>query len=61
MKRGSFAWEKIFNHFNSQDNFKAGFYEQVKAFLTADSANLCSIHEHVENFKFYKKIANYDD
>ena len=61
MKRGSFAWEKIINYCNTQEIFRGGFYEQVEAFLTAVTANLCSIHEHIENFKFYKRIANHDD
>ena len=61
MKRGSFVWEKIVYNSKDPDQFKAGFFQQVCGFVSGDFKNLCSIAEHLTNFEFYKKIANYDN
>ncbi|MDB9785458.1 hypothetical protein OAB82_04240 [Amylibacter sp.] len=61
MRRGSFSWEKSVENLSRVDKCKPGFFEQVYRFLNNDISQLCSTEEHLENFKFYKKIANYDD
>ncbi|GAA6133773.1 hypothetical protein NBRC116188_05620 [Oceaniserpentilla sp. 4NH20-0058] len=39
--------------------FKPGLKSQVEAFIAGDNANLCNIHEHVVNSKFYAEMAGY--
>ena len=52
--------EKIIKFSNStEDEFKAGLYNQVKNFLKKNDSSFCSLKEQEENFRIFYKIANY--
>ena len=42
-------------------SFKPGLYNQVKAFMTNDLENFCTISEQRESIKVYNKISNYNN
>jgi predicted dehydrogenase len=41
-------------------NFKPGLYRQLESFLKKEVSSLCTIKKHLENCRFYTKMANYD-
>ena len=43
------------------DLYKPGLYGEVEAFLSGDKEYLCSLNEQINNFKWYYKIANYEE
>lgn len=45
---------------NDRLNYKTGVYEQDHCFLTFCDEHLCTIKEHLINFEYYIRIANYD-
>lgn len=59
VKIGSVKIEEV-NELNSLDlEYKPGLYNQVNSFISNNNNRLCSLKEQVDNWKFYKKIANY--
>ena len=59
MKRGSFAWESIKIASLYDQEYKPGFFEQVKSFLNFDVSTICTLSEHAVNFNTYKDISSY--
>jgi len=59
VKIGSVKIEEV-AELNSLDlEYKPGLYNQVNSFISNKTDTLCSLKEQVDNWKFYKKIANY--
>ena len=59
VKIGSVKVEEV-PELNSLDlEYKPGLYNQVNSFITNKTDRLCSLKEQVDNWEFYKKIANY--
>ena len=56
-KRGSSKIQEIKLNSKLDENFKPGFYAQLKAFINDKDKNLLSISGHFSMLKFYKKIS----
>jgi predicted dehydrogenase len=58
---GSIKVTELEENYDLDINFKPGLYLQTKAFLEEkDTEFLCSIEEHYANFKYYEKMAGYN-
>ena len=42
-------------------DYKPGLYNEIKSFFGKSNVYLCSIDEHINNFKWYYKISSYKD
>lgn len=40
--------------------YKPGVYEQVEAFMTGNTADLCSVHEQLRHWDLYERMAGYE-
>ena len=57
---GSVVVNDVEADYSIDTDYKAGVYNQVKFFLDqTQKSPLCSLAEHIENFKFYEKIGEY--
>lgn len=53
-ERGSFEVKEDMADYTIDKNFKAGFYNQVKAFLSGQTKDLPTIQEQAGNMKYYQ-------
>ncbi len=45
--------------YDLDNKYKPGLFLQTKNFLSSRDEQLCTIEQHLENFHYYNKIANY--
>ena len=55
-ERGSFEIKEEEIDYMIDKNFKAGFYKQVKAFLSGQTEDLLTVQKQAENMKYYRPM-----
>ncbi|MCV2885447.1 gfo/Idh/MocA family oxidoreductase [Aestuariibacter sp. AA17] len=58
-KAGSISIDEVKLNGSLDIDFKPGIYLQTQTFLSGDCEEMCSIHEQVENMKYYARMAGY--
>lgn len=55
-EKGSFELEYVYNDNKVDENFKAGVYDQVVAFLQHDDQRFMTVHQQVTRLNIYQKM-----
>lgn len=59
IKHGSFSVESIDDNSDVDSDYKAGLYNQTKAFMEADFGKACLLENQVQNVALYSLMAGY--